>query len=345
MIGLLLPTLFLCVFGFFNLLGINNNLVWNYIEYMVVGLFLYFVGRRVGIRFFKINSLNFYILFVIILLITYIVGLEARGSKRWIDLYVFNFQPSEFFKIFFILYFAQALSAVRRKEPTLSTFFKFCLLFAIPTLIIFKQPDLGSAMVYTVVFMTMILFSSIPKRYLLFLTIITIVSLPIGIYTLKDYQKARILSFISPHVDRQGSSYNMTQAIITVGSGKLIGRGLGLGTQSQLHFLPENHTDFAYSSLVEQFGFVGGFVVILLYAMIFVYLVQRLLRYHHRKSEEEAFNFYMILGFLSMILFQVFINIGMNLGMVPITGITLPLISYGGSSLVTLLFAMSLLPL
>lgn len=345
MLGLLIPSLFLYIFGFFNILGINRGLVLNYVIFLFVGIVLFLIGRRIGLRFFKINSSILYLVFVGILIVTYIIGFEARGSKRWIDLYVFNFQPSEFFKIIFIIYFARQFSHFLRRDLGLGKFFLLVLHFVVPVFIVFKQPDLGSAMVYVFVFAVLVLFSSVPKRYVVFLAIIVSMVLPLGIYSLKDYQKARIFSFLNPHIDQQGSSYNMTQAIITIGSGGLLGRGLGLGTQSQLLFLPENHTDFAYSSLVEQFGFIGGFMVIVLYALVCFTLARSVIRYYPQKNQEESFKFLVVLGFLSMFAFQAFINIGMNLGMLPITGITLPLISYGGSSIVTLLFGMALLPL
>ncbi len=345
MTGLLISSLLICVFGFFNLLGINFSYALHYIEFIFMGLIAYFIVKKIKMSFFRLNASTFYILFIAILIITYIVGLEARGSKRWIDLFFFNFQPSEFFKIFFIIYFASKLAKLRRIEAKFSNLTTLLIHFIIPFFIIFKQPDLGSAMVYAVIFIIMLLYSNIPKRYIILLAIISSLSIPIAALSLKDYQKERILSFVNPHLDRRGSSYNMTQAIITVGSGKFLGRGLGLGTQSQLLFLPENHTDFAYSSLVEQFGFAGGMAVIFLYSLICFYLGRSALKYYGMKSETETFNFFVVLGFLSMFAFQVFVNIGMNLGMLPITGITLPFISYGGSSIVTLLFGIALLPL
>ena len=136
----------------------------------------------------------------------------------------------------------------------------------------------------------------------------------------------------------------MTQAIITVGSGKFIGRGLGLGTQSRFFFLPENHTDFAFSSLVEQFGFLGGLIVIILYLIMAALLVKRLLSFYFLRDPVDKRNFLYLAGFLSYLIFQFLINIGMNLGLFPITGIALPFISYGGSSFVALMIGMALLP-
>jgi rod shape determining protein RodA len=175
--------------------------------------------------------------------------------------------------------------------------------------------------------------------------LILVLILPLGTFFLKDYQKQRLSSFFSSQVNQQSTSYNMTQAIISIGSGKFLGRGLGLGTQSQLYFLPENHTDFAFSALVEQFGFVGGGAVLILFGVTAGVLIKRLIDFYYQKDEESQFKFNFILGFLAFFIFQIFINIGMNLGMLPIAGITLPLISYGGSSLITWMIGLGFLSL
>ena len=172
----------------------------------------------------------------------------------------------------------------------------------------------------------------------------SIIILPLGWFTLKDYQKQRITTFISPQVDLQGSSYNRFQSIITVGSGKFLGRGLGLGTQSKLFYLPENHTDFAFASLVEQFGFIGGASVIGLFFVIAYVLILKVLSFYNSKDDYGKFSYLVVLGILSYLSFQVLINIGMNLGLLPIVGVVLPIISYGGSAFVTFLLGLSLIP-
>ena len=178
---------------------------------------------------------------------------------------------------------------------------------------------------------------------MIFLMIIVCL-LPITWMAMHDYQKARILSFMNPELDSSGTSYNMVQANIAVGSGNLFGKGLGLGKQSQLSFLPEYHTDFAFSSLVEQFGFVGGFIVIILYIIFFLSVFMRMFRHMNRRDYDEQYSFYYLLGFSVMMIVQTAVNIGMNLGIVPIAGITLPFISYGGSSMITFMIAMALIP-
>lgn len=261
MIGPLLSSLFLYAFGLFNILGIRPDLLVNEVLYVIIGCFAFIAVRFVGRHFFRINSYMFYWSFVLVLLLTYVIGLEAHGSRRWIDLHFIRLQGSEIFKPFFILFFADFLSRKHARVKQGAIFFLSFLYFFIPAFIIFKQPDLGNALVYAAIYLVMLFFSPLPKRYFFYLLGMFVFATPIGWFVLKDYQRARLVSFLSPDLHNQGNSYNMIQAMITVGSGQFLGKGLGRGTQSRLLFLPENHTDFAFSSLVEQFGFVGGLVV------------------------------------------------------------------------------------
>lgn len=344
MLSILLPSFFLYLFSMFNILGIKKYLFINQIIFLILSLVAYFVIKKYVRTFFQLNTYLLYWFFILTLVFTYVLGLEVKGSRRWIDLKVFNFQPSEFFKVFFILFMAHLLS---RKYRGVNEFFVFLVsifYFIIPTFIIFKQPDLGNALVYVCIFVTMLLFSSLPKRYLIYIAIFLIVTLPFSWFLLKDYQRARVLSFVRPGVSQQGSSYNMIQAIITTGSGQFVGRGLGLGTQSRLYFLPENHTDFAYASLVEQFGFFGGFIVIILYIFLVFRLCIKAINLFMRRDENSRESFLYVMGFMSYIVFQITVNIGMNIGLVPVAGIALPFISYGGSSLMALFMGMAFLP-
>ncbi len=343
MIVPLFSSLLLFLFGFFNLLGIKQNNAFSQFIFFIVALALFFLVRKIGYQFFRANAPFFYWILVAVLIATFIIGFEAKGSKRWVDLYFFKFQASEFLKIFFILFLADILSK-KHYEYGFLLFAKSLLYFAIPAFIIFKQPDFGNAAVYFFIFSVMILFSNIEKKHFVSLFLGIGAFIPFGWFFLKEYQKQRIVSFLSPHLDQSGTSYNMIQALITVGSGKFFGRGLGMGTQSKLHFLPESHTDFAFSSLVEQFGFFGGFFVILLFIVLVVFLIRRLGYLSGRKTADSEFAFLYTLGFFSYLVFQIFVNIGMNLGLLPIAGIALPVISYGGSSLVAFMIGLALLP-
>ena len=334
----------LSVFGLFNLFGLNHNLFFRQLIYLIIGFLGYYFLKSVGSHFFRINSKFFYWLFIGILLITFIVGLEVRGSKRWLNFYFFNFQGSEFFKVFFILFLAELLTIKNILANSFFNFIKIFLYFLIPFIIIFKQPDLGNAMVYFFIFIVLIMFSTVPKKYLTYLIGLIISLTPIGWFLMKDYQKARILSFINPNLDTQGTAYNMIQAVSTIGSGMFFGRGLGLSTQSRLFFLPENTTDFAFASLVEQFGFFGGFFVLIFFTLIIIHLVQRTIYFYYQKTEDGQKKFLYCLGILTYFVSQTIINLGMNMGIMPVTGIALPFISYGGSSVIAILLGLALLP-
>lgn len=344
MIGIILAATFLYAFSIFNILGIRRGLVLNQLFFAAVAVGAYILVKKIGRPFFRRNAHLFYWLFIVILLITYIIGLEVKGSRRWIDFFFFSFQGSEFFKIFFILFLAEFLSKTHKNISKLLLFVISVFYFILPTFIIFKQPDLGNALVFFFIYFTLLLFSQLPKKYFAYCSVAVAAFLPIGWFFLHSYQKDRILSFINPHLDQQGTSYNMIQAIITTGSGKLFGHGLGLGTQSRLAFLPENQTDFAFSSLVEQFGFVGGFIVLALFASFIYYIVKKLLAHYGQKDEDEKANFLYTLGFVAYLFFQILVNIGMNLGLFPVAGIALPFISYGGSALVAIAIGLALLP-
>lgn len=341
--NILIAAFFLSLFGFFNILGIKQALIGREIIYIIVGIFAYFITKKISRHFIRDNAVLFYWFLIILLIITYIIGFEIKGSKRWIDLYFFNFQASEFLKIFFILFLASYLAKDAKYINSFAIFIKSLLYFLLPFLIIFKQPDLGNAMAFIFIYLMMILFSDLPKKYLINFIIFLVIILPFGWTWLKPYQKERIFSFLNPQIDQQGNAYNMIQAMITIGSGKFFGRGLGAGTQSRLLFLPENHTDFAFSSLVEQFGFIGGLTVLILYLVIIYALVKKALKFYYQKESARG-EFLYLIGFITYFVFQITVNIGMNLGILPVVGVALPFISYGGSLLMALMVGFALIP-
>lgn len=341
---LLIAATLISFFGTFSILGIKENLFITQLIYLIVGLVFFWIIKKIGRNFFLINSHILYWILVAVLIITFAVGVEVKGSKRWIDFYFFRFQPSEFLKVFFVLFISQFLSLEKTVHNSLKSFLKILVYFLIPAAIIYKQPDLGNALVYAFVFVIMLLNSHLPKRYLFYLLLIGALIFPLGWHYIKPYQKQRIVSFFNPQVDTQGNAYNMLQSVISIGSGKFTGRGLGRGTQSRLYFLPENRTDFAFASLVEQFGFFGGFIILLLYSVIILNLAVLAVKYFFQKTTDRQGSFLYIMGILSLFLFQTAINIGMNMGIAPVAGIALPFISYGGSSLVTFMIGLALLP-
>lgn len=341
-----LPILLIYLFGLINLIGIRSDLVLTSLMHFGIGLVFFFVIRylQMNKHFFRSNAAFFYVFFLLLLVVTYFFGMEIKGSRRWLDLFLFPLQTSEIFKIFFIVFLSSIFAKVYNPIENSRLFIKTLVLTLIPFFLIYKQPDLATSIIVFGIFFVMALHSTIPKKQMMIFIMLIITVLPLVWMAMHDYQKARILSFMDPEHDVSGTSYNMVQANIAVGSGNLFGKGLGLGKQSQLSFLPEYHTDFAFSSLVEQFGFIGGFIVIVLYIIFFTFLFMNMFKHMNRRDSDEQYSFYYLLGFSVMMIVQTAVNVGMNLGMVPIAGITLPFISYGGSSMITFMIAMALLP-
>lgn len=213
------------------------------------------------------------------------------------------------------------------------------LLFSIPFVLIFKQPDLGTSLVYIAMWISMMVMGGFPLPILFGGTAVGVVGFPLIWRILAQYQKDRILTFLDPMMDPRGAGYNAIQAMIAVGSGELFGRGLGLGTQSHLRFLPEYFTDFMFATLVEELGFIGGAVLLLLYT----FLLWRLLYSLIKGAINNRLAVIYAIGLLTMLLTQIVINTGMNMGIVPVTGITLPLVSYGGSSLLSIALSFGIL--
>ncbi|QQS43710.1 rod shape-determining protein RodA [Candidatus Roizmanbacteria bacterium] len=341
-----LPILLIYLFGLINLFGIRPDLVTTSLMHFGIGIAFFFVIRYLQMHkhFFRSNASFFYVFSLILLIITFFFGMDIKGSRRWLDLYIFPLQTSEIFKVFFIVFLSTIFAKVYNPIENGRLFLKTLMLTLLPFFFIYKQPDLATSIIVFGIFFVMALHSSIPKRHIMIFLLILLCLLPVAWIAMHDYQKARILSFMDPEHDTSGTSYNMVQANIAVGSGNLFGKGLGLGKQSQLSFLPEYHTDFAFSSLVEQFGFIGGFIVIFLYIIFFLFVFIQMFRHMHGRDYDEQYSFYYLLGFSVMMIVQTAVNIGMNLGIVPIAGITLPFVSYGGSSMITFMIAMALIP-
>jgi rod shape determining protein RodA len=243
---------------------------------------------------------------------------------------------SEIIKPFFLLAIASFL--VRFPPTTFKTILLHIGFFLVPFFLIFAQPNLGNTIVYTAIWVAMVMLGGIPLFFMVLALIGNLLLFPIIYYFLRDYQKLRILTFLNPLLDPKGAGYNAIQAMIAVGSGKLFGRGFGRGTQTILQFLPEYHTDFIFAAYAEEFGFLGGLILLLLFYLLLWQIVKQA-----RRIQENKFAFFYAGGFFMYIFTQIIVNIGMNLGLVPITGITLPLVSYGGSSLLSVWIGLGIL--
>lgn len=274
-----------------------------------------------------------YFLIILLLTLVFIVGYETRGSIRWIPLGIFNVQPSEFAKPVVILLLAAFWSI--RKVTWLEILKSLCWILPV-LLLVFKQPDLGTTLTIGVIWIGVLLGAGLNFRKALLLILIFLLTIPLSLSNLQGYQKQRIASFLSPEQDPLGQGYNIIQSTIAVGSGQILGKGLGQGTQSRLQFLPEFRTDFIFAAIAEELGFFGSITIIFIYLFLISYCLRL------ASLSADFFGFLICVGVAIMLLFQTAINIGMNVGLVPITGVTLPLISYGGSSLVATLICLGL---
>lgn len=331
---ILIPALVLCGFGAAAMSSVAPELFQSQIIFYIIGLVLFFVFSQIDYQIYKPLGPIIYVVSIILLVATLVIGLETRGSTRWIEIFSFRFQFSELLKPFLLISFASVLTSFDGRK--ISRIVLLMLYFAIPLFLVFKQPDLGSTIVYVGALAVMVFLSGISLLRLFVLSLMAVLVIPIGWLFLADYQRKRITSFLSPHYDPQGSSYNAIQSRISVGSGMFFGKGLGRGTQSHLSFLPEHHTDFVFATISEELGFIGSSFLI----GTFAFLVWRI--FTVAIKEENHFGRLLASGIGAMILVQSFINIGMNLGILPVTGVTLPLVSYGGSSILSTFIALGI---
>ncbi|MEK7154743.1 MAG: FtsW/RodA/SpoVE family cell cycle protein [Patescibacteria group bacterium] len=322
---LILPPLLLLTISITILRSIAPSLVPFQIGFLLAGMIAFWIFSRLDYRVLVSLSTVLFIACLLFLLTPAIFGNQSRGATRWLQISQISIQPSELIKPILLIIFS-AISVLN--IPNSKKIILLLLAFIIPGVIIFFQPDLGSFLVLGVGWLTIFL-SQFSIKKIIFLALICGLLLPTSWFFLKSYQKDRLSTFLNPYNDPLGRGYQVIQSVITVGSGQFWGRGLGHGTQSQLRFLPERHTDFIFASLSEELGFVGaGTVLVLL--IIFLWRV-----YSHSQASAQPIGTLFCLASLNMLAFQIFVNIGMNMGIAPITGITLPFVSYGGSSLLS----------
>lgn len=303
----------------------------------LIGVCFFLSAAWVGYRFFLNVSYFLYGLAIVLLVLVLLFGETYLGANRWLSIGPFQIQPSELCKIATILVLAQYLANRTVLSEQKRSFFVMLTVVAVPVGLILKQPDLGSALVFLPVLSAMLFFWGFRIRYLVSLIVLGVAVAPFLWRALKPYQQKRLLVFLNPSVDPIGASYTAIQSKIAVGSGGLVGKGWLRGTQIQLDFVPEHHTDFIFSVIGEEFGFIGSMAILVLFGFLLFYIFDIIEHTTDLRARLLA------IGIAAFIFFQVFVNIGMTIGLAPITGITLPLVSYGGSSLVTTFFALGLL--
>lgn len=314
-------------------LASENLLVFHkQIFFAVLGwiffLFFSFFDYHILIK----KSRFLYIFSLALLFYVLILGTDIRGGKRWIDLGFFNFQPAEFLKIVIILGLAKLLYLGRGQINSIKNILRSFVYVLIPAVLVLLEPDFGSAAVSFGIWIMILLSSPIKKKYIagVFIFLLVISSFTWQ-FMLKDFQKSRIRVFLEPNADIQGQGYNVRQAIVAVGSGGLIGKGLGKGTQSQNKFLPERQTDFIFAASAEQIGFFGITFLLGLFAFLKLRILEVV------KKTSDFLGKYIALGAFFLILIHSVVNIGMNIGLLPVTGIPLPFLSAGGSFYIMLM--------
>jgi rod shape determining protein RodA len=338
---LLFLVLSISAIGLLSINSSNPGLFLKQLIFIIGGVILMFFVSFIDWRAFRENS--YFILIMYFLSVFSLYGLLAfapviRGVQRWYKIGEFSFDPEELFKIVIIILLAKYFSTRHVEMYKISHIILSGIYVFIPALLIFLQPDLGSSMILIIMWIGVLLISGIKLKHFLIIIFMGLLTLSLGwMFFLKDYQKDRAIAFINPQLDPQGIGWGQSQAKIAVGNGGLFGKGMGNGTQTQYGFLPEPETDFIFSAISEEMGFVGAGTLIVLYAL-FLWRIMIIVLY-----SKTNFPRLFAAGFIILILTQAFINIGMNLGLLPIIGTPLPLVSYGGSNLLFVFLGLGIL--
>lgn len=315
------------------------DLFWLQIVWLCVGWGIYLGVTLVDYKIFVRAAYVIYGLNLAALMAVEFVGKTSYGATRWLDLGFFRYQPSETMKLALVLVLAKVLSQRTRSSGMGMVELAWPLTLAlVPFIITVKQPDLGTASLLIAIAGTLLIFVGVRKSILIFAAIVAVIAAPIvWNFGLKEYQKNRVLTFLSPGRDPRGTGYNSIQSKIAVGSGKILGKGFRKGTQSQLEFLPERHTDFIFCVLSEEHGFIGSITTLGLF--IILYLMSIRIAANARDKSGAL----IVVGILAYMFWHVSVNLGMVIGMLPIVGVPMPLLSYGGSSMLSTMLGLGLI--
>jgi rod shape determining protein RodA len=318
--------------------GVVDSMVIRQFTISVASLLMIFILSKIDIKFIFYHAYNIYFLILATLIMTEFLGYTGMGAKRWISLGIINIQPSEFMKIGVILALSRYFHNCHINEIIKLKFLLFpAFLVLLPTILILKQPNLGTSIVMISTATAIFFLAGVRLRIFVYLGIVTLLSMPVVWRFLYDYQKTRILIFLDPQRDTLGAGYNIIQSVISIGSGGVFGKGFLKGSQNQLDFLPENHTDFIFGLVAEEGGFLLCFILLFIYSTIIFIL--------YLMSIGCSAQFYrlLILGFASLLFFHIFINIGMISGLLPVVGVPLPFLSYGGSNFLAMMIGIGLI--
>ena len=308
------------------------------IRWIAVGFVLMFAVMCVDYRLIARSAYTIHGVAILLLILVYFYGNVTHGSQRWINLGGFSFQPSELVKLTLVLALARYFNDHKLPEAyTIRSLFVPILMVLVPFVMIIRQPDLGTALLLLILFGSMVLFVGVKWRSVLLTALTGLLLVPVLWNFMHDYQRERVLTFFDPGRDPLGSGYHIIQSIIAVGSGMFFGKGYMHGTQSQLKFLPEQQTDFVFSVFAEEWGFLGA-VILLMVCLAFILWGLKI-----AQQARDFLGTLIAFGLVMLVFWGFFINIGMVIGILPVVGIPLPFLSYGGSSMVVLLTGVGLL--
>jgi rod shape determining protein RodA len=340
--GMLIIVLIICALGvvqiFSAAIGTQwQDAWWKQIIWVVAGLVLMWICTAIDYHTLMTRVWALYVLSVVLLLAVLVAGKQAFGSTRWIPLAPgVHLQVSEFVKLVIILLVARYMTELRGDNLETRDLLKIMALIVVPMLLVIREPDLGTALTYLPILAVGAVLAGLNWRYLVVAGVIVVLVLPVGFHFLQPYQKARLVSFLDPDRDPRGTGYQVIQSKIAVGAGGMWGKGVAQGTQTQLRFLPVPHTDFIFSAFAEEHGFVGVVVVLALYFMLLMQIVK------NAQTAPDRAGMYICMGVAALVLFHVLVNVGMVVGRMPVTGIPLPLMSAGGSSMLSVFLMLGL---
>jgi len=314
------------------------SIFWRQLIFAAIGMVAMVFFAATNYQNLKYQSTSIYFATLLVLIFVLVFGKSVRGTAGWIGIGSFHIQPVEIAKLSMIIFLASFISQKKMELGEAGRLIASLILCGIMILLVIKQPDFGSAMVLIGIWVGMTLVSGVSTKKIAIMIVAAIIISTVGWFRMQPYQKDRIMNIVSPSsMDLKGAGYNVNQSMIAVGSGGVAGKGIGHGSQSQLNFLPEKHTDFIFASIAEELGLLGSVFVIGLFGIMFYRM--RIIA----MSAPDNFGFLVVIGIMLMFFVQVWENIGMNIGIMPVTGIPLPLLSYGGSSLIVVMASIGIL--
>ncbi len=338
---LIMSLLVIMFLGFVNLWSASAAagypFQWKQLQWYVIGSVLMLGAMAFDYRKLASYWIHIYVLTIIMLLLVMFVGKSVSGSQRWISLGFINLQPSEFAKLMMVVVISSFFAQEDREQYGLLDLWKPLLLVLVPVFLIVKQPDLGTGILVMGIFASLVYYARLRWTSFLIILGMGLAAFPLLWKFMKPYQRRRVEIFLNPESDPFGAGWHVLQSKIAVGSGQVLGKGFMKGTQAQLNFLPEVHTDFAFSIWSEEWGFAGAIILLGVY---FFFLIRCLSIAHNAR---DRFGSFLVFGITAMIFWQLLINVCMVLGLMPVVGIPLPLVSYGGSSVLTTLVGVGLI--